>query len=168
MDIVKYPDEWLNKVCDPFDFEKDPDPKDLVKEMIETMTAANGIGLAAPQVRYDKAVFVFKPHNIQNHEAPIAVFNPNIVNVGTFMHTAKEGCLSHPGLWLDIKRPESITAEYLDIYGQRRIMYLQGIDARCFLHEFDHLCGTDFTHRVSKLKKEMALKKLKKRNKIHG
>jgi peptide deformylase len=168
MNIVKYPSKWLTKVCDPFDFDKDPDPKPLVKEMIETMLANNGIGLAAPQVEYDKAVFVFLPQNIEDHKEPIAVFNPTIINVGTYLNTANEGCLSHPGLVLEIKRPENITTEYLDIHGQRRVMFLQGIDARCFLHEFDHLCGTDFTHRVSKTKRDMALKKLKKRNKVNG
>ena len=57
MNIVKYPNDWLNKICDPFDFEKDPDPKPLVKDMIETMLANKGIGLAATQIEYDKAVF---------------------------------------------------------------------------------------------------------------
>lgn len=168
MNIVKYPDEWLNTVCEPFSFETEPDPKDRVKEMIETMLEAGGIGLAAPQVRYNKAMFVFKPQNIPDHTKPIAVFNPGIINVGSGLDTATEGCLSHPGLWLNIKRPDSVTTEYLDIHGDKRVLFLQGIDARCFLHEFDHLCGTDFTNRVSKLKRDIALKKLKKRNKING
>jgi len=168
MNIVKYPDEWLNTVCEPYDFEKDGDPQELVRGMIETMLENDGIGLAAPQVQCNKAVFVFRPFNIEGHTDPIAVFNPSIINVGSGLDTADEGCLSHPGLVLSIKRPDSVTTEYLDIYGQKRVLFLQGIDARCFLHEFDHLCGTDFTHRVSKLKREMALKKLNKRKKVHG
>lgn len=168
MNIVKYPNKWLNTICEPYDFDIDGDPQPLIKDMVETMLKNNGIGLAAPQVEYNKAVFVFKPFNIEGHTDPIAIFNPSIINVGTHMHTATEGCLSFPGLELEIKRPESITAEYLDVHGQKRVLYLQGIDARCFLHEFDHLCGNDFTQRVSKLKRDMALKKLKKRNKVDG
>jgi peptide deformylase len=167
MNIVKYPSKWLTTCVDPYDFEKDGDPQELVKEMILTMEAHNGIGLSAPQVEVNKAVFVFKPHNIKDHTAPIAVINPTILTISDRIIEEPEGCLSHPGLYLMVKRPEALSTEYLDIHGQRRVLYLHGIDARCFLHEFDHLTGTDFTKRVSKIKVDRARKKLKK-EKING
>jgi len=167
MNIEKYPSEWLTKCVSPYDFDVDGDPQELVRDMILTMEEHNGIGLSAPQVAVDKAVFVFKPQNIPDHDKPIAVINPSIVNVSDGLLEEPEGCLSHPGLYLMVKRPEAITAQYLDIWGQRRVLYLHGIDARCFLHEFDHLVGTDFTKRVSKLRLDRAKKKLKK-GKVYG
>ena len=77
---------------------------------------------------------------------------------------AEEGCLSFPNLWLAVKRPASINAKYLDRTGKECTIELKGIDARCFLHELDHLDGVCFTDKVSKLKLAMAIKKQRKHN----
>jgi peptide deformylase len=110
--------------------------------MIEMMQAFNGIGLAANQVGLLKRVFVIK---LKAADTPFAMFNPKLITQSTNEQQGEEGCLSFPGLWLDIKRPHSIEAEYLDKDGKECKISLSGIDARCFLHELEHLDGIVFT-----------------------
>ena len=98
---------------------------------------------------------------------PFAVINPVILEISNDTITSKEGCLSHIGLVLNIKRPKSLVAQFLDIDAKECILEFSGVDARCFLHEYDHLQGIEFTNRTSKLKLNMAKKKQKKLIKEH-
>ena len=95
------------------------------------------------------------------------VINPIILEVSNEIEAGKEGCLSHIGLVLNISRPKSLVTQFLDIDGKECILELSGIDARCFLHEYDHLQGIEFTSRTSRLKLSMAKKKQKKLIKEH-
>jgi peptide deformylase len=99
-------------------------------------------------------------------EENLAIINPKVLAVNQdedSMIEGEEGCLSHPGLILKVKRPKSLVAEFLDSDNNSRIINFVGINARCFAHEYDHLQGIDFTDRVSRLKLDMAKKKQKKR-----
>lgn len=161
MKLVISPNEWLEKEVKPFDFET-LDAKQIEKEMIEVMLAEGGIGLSANQVALDAQIFVIKPHLLERKE-PFAVINPVIEHITPETELMPEGCLSHPDLYLQVKRPKGIVARYLDTDAKECIIELYDIDARCFLHEFDHLYGIEFVDRVSKLKLELARKKQFKR-----
>lgn len=160
MHLIKSPDPWLDKQVKPFDFET-LDAKKIADEMIEIMLKEGGIGLSANQVGLDAQIFVMKPHLLENKE-PFALINPTLTSVTVNNEEMPEGCLSHPELFLKVRRPRGIVAKYLDTDAKECIIELYDIDARCFLHEWDHLQGVEFTDRVSKLKLEMARKKQKK------
>ena len=161
MKLIKSPNEFLSKVAKPFDFDS-MDAKQVSGEMCQIMMAKNGLGLAANQVGIDAQIFVMRPTAHAEVTKPFAVINPVILEVSNSTIASKEGCLSHVGLILNIKRPNEITVKFLDIDAKECILMLSGIDARCFLHEYDHLQGIEFTERVSKLKLSMAKKKQKK------
>lgn len=166
MKLVKSPDPWLERVVDPFDFET-MNAGSIAQEMIETMIAEGGIGLSANQVALNAQIFVMKPHLLED-KTPFAIINPVIVDISPELELMPEGCLSHPELFLTVKRPKSITAKYFDINAKECIIDLYDIDARCFLHEYDHLQGIEFVDRVSKVKLEMARKKQQKMRKKYG
>lgn len=161
MKLVKSPDPWLERVVKPFDFEK-LDAKSVEQEMIKLMLDEGGIGLSANQVALDAQIFVIKPYLLDN-KTPFAVINPEIIKITEDVDDSPEGCLSHPDLFLTVKRPRGIVAQYLDTDAKECTIELYDIDARCFLHEYDHLQGIEFTDRVSKLKLSMARKKQHKR-----
>lgn len=161
MKLVISPSEWLDREVKPFDFET-LNSKQIEQEMIELMLAEGGIGLSANQVALDAQIFVIKPHLLENKQ-PFAVINPIIESLTPEVEILPEGCLSHPDLFLQVKRPRGLVAKYLDTDAKECIIELYDIDARCFLHEFDHLYGIEFVDRVSKLKLELARKKQFKR-----
>jgi peptide deformylase len=161
MKLVTSPDKWLDREVKPFDFET-LDAKQIEQQMIDLMIAEGGIGLSANQVALDAQIFVIKPHLLENKE-PFAVINPIIESLTADTEILPEGCLSHPDLFLQVKRPRGLVAKYLDTDAKECIIELYDIDARCFLHEFDHLYGIEFIDRVSKLKLELARKKQFKR-----
>lgn len=166
MDLILAPDPWLDRVVMPFDFNL-YNAEDLSSEMIEIMETNNGMGLAANQIALDAQIFVMKSY-LLNKPTPLTIINPMLVEVSMDTETMPEGCLSHPDLILKIKRPKKVIAKYLDIHAKECIIELFDIDARCFLHEYDHLNGIEFIDRVSKLKLQMARKKQYKRNKSNG
>ena len=167
MKLISSPNEFLSKVTKPFDFDS-MDAKQVSGEMCQIMMAKNGIGLAANQVGVDAQIFVMRPTQHAEVTKPFAVINPIILEVSNEIEAGKEGCLSHIGLVLNISRPKSLVTQFLDIDGKECILELSGIDARCFLHEYDHLQGIEFTGRTSKLKLSMAKKKQKKLIKEHA
>ena len=130
------------------------------------MMAQNGIGLSANQVGLDAQIFVMRPIEHPEIKKPFAIINPTILEVSEEKFNGPEGCLSYPGLVLHVNRPIKIVTQFLDLEGKECIIEFSGIDARCFLHEFDHLNGVCFTDRVSKLKLDMAKKKLKKQKRL--
>lgn len=157
MKLVKSPDPWLEKKVQPFDFNQ-LDAAKIANEMIELMEAEGGIGLSANQVALDAQIFVMKPYLLTD-KTPFAVINPEITKVSVNTGDEPEGCLSHPDLFMNVKRPRGIVAKYLDTSGKECTIELYDIDARCFLHEYDHLQGIEFTDRVSRLRLQRAKKK---------
>lgn len=123
----------------------------MVKAMMRIMIATNGIGLAAPQVNKNYRMFV-----MGNSEKMYACFNPRIVDASQEHAMDKEGCLSFPGLWLNLRRHTWIDAEYEDVQGNTQRHRFEGIMARCYQHELDHLDGTCFTQHATKLGLRMA------------
>tara|TARA_B100000497_G_C7423314_1_gene265361 strand:+ start:128 stop:625 length:498 start_codon:yes stop_codon:yes gene_type:complete len=160
MHLIKSPNPWLDKKVKEFDFDN-LDAISVSSEMIELMNNAGGIGLSANQVGLDAQIFVMKPHLLEDKE-PFALINPELESVTVNYEEMPEGCLSHPDLFLKVKRPKGVIANYLDINAKECKIELYDIDARCFLHEFDHLQGIEFTDRVSRLKLDMAKKKQRK------
>ena len=160
MELIKAPNEWLDRVVKPFDFDT-LDAKDISERMIELMRSQSGLGMSANQVGIDGQIFVMRPILLED-KTPLVVINPEVVSASTETELMVEGCLSYPDLFLHVKRPKHIVAKYLDIDAKECTIELYDIDARCFLHEFDHLNGIKFTDRVSKLKLDRALKKQKK------
>lgn len=160
--ILKYPDPFLKTQAKPFDFDNPiMDPIELEKSMIETMFANDGIGLAATQVGIDARVFVMGHASMP--DSARAFFNPVIVANTQQTVEDEEGCLSFPGIYVKIKRPNAIKVQYQNSKGQVEEAEFRGYECKCFLHEYDHLEGITFHDRVSPLKWALAVKKSTKR-----
>lgn len=159
MKLILDPDPILKQRADEWNFSTDTDPIGLEKEMIETMNTFRGRGLAGNQVGLLKRVFVIK---LDTTGETLAMFNPEVIEEGNTDQVGDEGCLSFPNLWLNVKRPNNISVKYFDKYGKECKMSLSGMDARCFLHELDHLNGITFTTKVSSMKLILAKKKQRK------
>lgn len=163
--LILHPNEILNEVMPAYDFDNPIIPPiDLENQLIETMVESNGIGLSANQIGIKTRVFAIKVRNHNEIILPFAVFNPTVIEVSKSMSLDYEGCLSFPNLFFKVNRPEAILAGFLDRDKKEHKIELYGIDARCFLHELDHLNGICYTDRVSKLKLDLAIKKQRKRN----
>jgi peptide deformylase len=162
LEIVKFPNPILRERMPEFDFSNPViDPKELEKEMLTTMYAGDGIGLAANQVGIKTRVFVMGHRN--NPETGTAFFNPIIVANTDTIEDLEEGCLSFPGIFVKIKRPSAIKARWQNSSGEWEEGEFDGYNCKCFLHEYDHLEGITYQDRVSQLKWALALKKLNKR-----
>jgi len=159
MKLVLDPDPILKERAVEWDFSTDTDADKVEQEMISIMKSFNGRGLAGNQVGLLKRVFVIK---LEKTGKTFAMFNPKVIKFEKNEQSAEEGCLSFPNLWLSVKRPTIIEVEYLDKQGQLCQNTLSGIDARCFLHELDHLDGVVFTNKVSQMKLFLARKKQRK------
>jgi peptide deformylase len=162
MEFKLGPHDTLVQKSELWDFLLDSGGEALEKEMCEFMIANNGIGLAANQIGIAKRVFVMGSYNINGFPAPFAVFNPRIIEASTEMILDQEGCLSYPGLFLTVKRPSWIVAEYQNAKGDIIEARFDGYLAKCFQHELDHLDGVCFVDKVSQMKLNLAMKKLRK------
>lgn len=163
--LITSPDPFLKQQLPNFDFTNPIiDPLKFEEEMVTIMIESNGRGLAASQVGVNARVFVMKTENIPEIFTPFAVFNPKIIAVSDEEDQDYEGCLSFPNLFLPVKRPKHVVAEFFDRNGNECIIRFDGIDARCFLHELDHLNGVCFTDGMSKLKLDLAIKRQRKLN----
>lgn len=141
--------EILRIVCDPVvDF--DSSLADLADEMIETMhdPKAPGIGIAAPQVGVNARIFIVTLGAGQKHEKDFAMVNPVVLNQSEEVSVAEEGCLSLPGQFGNVLRPKEVEVEYQDLKGNKLSKKLEGLDARVFLHELDHLNGVLFIDKL--------------------
>jgi peptide deformylase len=164
MQLIKSPNPILKQQAVRWDFEKDTGAKDLEIDMVQLMVESNGIGLAANQVGLLKRVFAIHLKD----QVPFCMFNPYILYGDNDMVKGLEGCLSFPELFFEVPRHKNITAGYIDRDGNKRIIELTGIDARCFQHELDHLDGVCYTEYISPLKLAMIKKKLLKKRKYNG
>jgi len=140
----------------------DKDLQKLMDDMLETMYAAPGIGLAAIQVGEPKRVIVLDIAPKDKPKNPMFFVNPEIVSKSENNSTYEEGCLSVPGQFAEIVRPNTCHIKYLDYYGQPKEIKADGMLATCIQHEIDHLEGILFIDYLSKLKKSMITKKLSK------
>ena len=144
----------------------DAEIRTLVDDMVESMYAADGIGLAAVQIGVPKRVIVIDLDQKEGKKNPRAFINPKILWASEEMATFEEGCLSVPEIWDDVERPARIKAEYLDRDGEKQTLEADGLLATCLQHEMDHLNGVLFIDHLSRLKRSMALKKLTKAKKL--
>ena len=135
---------------------------ELKMKLIEHMKFYQGIGLSANQIGIMERVFVMYS-DVKKREV-IACFNPKILDESPKKVLMDEGCLSFPGLWLKVNRPEAIEVEYEDEKGEKIQRELYGLQSRIFQHEYDHMEGSNFTEKVGKVKLDLALKKQKKMN----
>jgi peptide deformylase len=159
MKLLKYPDEFLSKQVKAVNLDNPGfDPVELKKEMTELMLASNGIGLSANQVGLDAQVFVMGD-SVENSTICI---NPTVLQYTEETVDDIEGCLSFPNIYVKIKRPKEILAEWYNEDLEKQTVKIEGYSAKCYLHELDHLLGITFKDRASKLKWNMATKKAKK------
>tara|TARA_Y100000590_G_scaffold211175_1_gene239265 strand:- start:496 stop:1020 length:525 start_codon:yes stop_codon:yes gene_type:complete len=141
------------------------DLQKLMDDMLETMYAAPGIGLAAIQVGIPKRVIVLDIARKDEPKKPMFFVNPEIIEKSQKNSTYEEGCLSVPGQFAEIDRPDKCHIKYLDYYGKPQEIKAEGMLATCIQHEMDHLEGILFIDYLSKLKRSMIVKKLSKQKK---
>ena len=134
--------------------------KTLLEDMLETMYASHGIGLAAPQVGILKRLIVMDCSDKHSKKKPIKFVNPKILNLSSEKNEFEEGCLSLPTQYSKVERPSNIKVQYEDENGKKVIKNFSGIESTCLQHEIDHLDGKLFVDHISKLKKRRILKKL--------
>ena len=139
------------------------DREQLKNNLIETMKSYRGVGLSANQCGVMERVFVFYEDFIERKS--VVCFNPKIVDASKVEVDMEEGCLTYPGLWLKLKRPEWVQVEFEDESSKIHERKYSGLEARIFQHEYDHMEGTNFTKRVSKLRFDMAMKRRAKQRK---
>lgn len=153
--LVQWPDKILTEETTPFDFENPSiDPKELSEFMVATMQHLSGVGLAAPQLGLPESVFV-----MGGQYSAETVFNPEIVAISREVTNDLEGCLSFPGMFSRVIRPNRIEVKYQNVKGEEQHCDVEGYDARVFIHEYAHLKGRVFLQDLSKLKLQRAIKK---------
>ena len=162
--ILTEPDPILRKKCEPLE-KVDAETKKLMDDMLETMYAAPGIGLAAVQVGILKRLVVIDISKTEEKKQPIFLINPQIIRQSKKTSVYEEGCLSLPGQFAEIERPAECTLKYIDYNGKEKELKADGLLATCIQHEVDHLNGILFIDYLSKLKKDMIIKKLVKQQK---
>ena len=162
--IIIEPDPILRKKSE--NLEKvDNELRLLLDDMLETMYSAPGIGLAAVQVGILKRLIVIDISKDKEKKNPIFLINPEIISKSKNTSIYEEGCLSLPGHFAEIERPEECKIKYIDYDGKKKEMKANGLLATCIQHEIDHLNGILFIEYLSKLKKDMIIKKLVKHKK---
>jgi peptide deformylase len=164
LDIITAPDPRLKEVSKPV-ARVDDGLRRLMDDMLETMYAAPGIGLAAIQVGVPKQVIVMDLARDDEDPAPRYFVNPELLWVSDELATYEEGCLSVPEFYEDVARPARCRIRYIDYQGEIREQDCEGLLATCIQHEMDHLKGVLFIDHLSKLKRSMMLKKLVKAKK---
>ena len=145
----------------------------LIGDMADSMYAADGIGLAAIQIGHGLRVLVIDldqkgGDQKEGKKNPVAYINPKITWASDELATFEEGCLSVPEIWDDVERPARIRCEYLDRDGNKQVLEAEGLLATCLQHEMDHLNGVLFIDHLSRLKRNMAIKKLTKAKKLEA
>ena len=158
--IITEPNKLLREISLPVE-NVGKKEQQLMDDMLDTMYAANGIGLAAIQIGVPKNVVVIDL-NKDNKKLPMFFVNPKITSKSKSLKKYEEGCLSIPNLFAEIERPSECEIQYLDYFGKEKTLKAKGLLATCIQHEVDHLKGILFIDYLSKLKKDIILKKLSK------
>ena len=164
LDIIIAPDPRLKVKCKPV-AKVDAKVARLMDDMLETMYAAPGIGLAAPQVGVAQRVIVLDVAREDEKPAPLRMANPELIWVSDEDTTYNEGCLSLPEHYADVVRPRAIRVRYLDHQNEIRELEAEGLLATCIQHEMDHLDGILFVDHITALKRNIILRKLLKAKK---
>ena len=162
--IIIEPDPILRKKSESL-YQVNNDTRKLLDDMLKTMYAAPGIGLAAVQIGILKRIIVIDISKKEEKKNPIFLINPEIIFQSKETSTYEEGCLSLPGHFAEIERPAKCKIKYIDYYGKKAELEAEGLLSTCIQHEIDHLNGILFIDYLSKLKKDMIIKKLKKQKK---
>ena len=163
--LVIAPDERLNIASQKVDV-VDDSIRALLNDMLETMYANDGLGLAAVQIGVHKRCIVIDVAVRENRNEPMKLVNPEIITHSSDDNIFQEGCLSFPDQYSEVKRPESVVVRYLDENGVEKTIEANGILATCIQHEIDHINGIVFVDHISKMKRDMIIKKLKKAKKF--
>ena len=159
--IIVAPDPRLKRKCAAVEA-VDETVRTLMDDMLETMYAAPGVGLAAPQVGIASRVIVVDIAREGEERSPYRMANPEVIRLSEELASYEEGCLSLPEHYSEVTRPSEATIRYLDENNERREVEVEGMLATCIQHEIDHLDGILFVDRISRLKRDMIIKKLVK------
>ena len=163
-DIITVPDETLKKVSKPIEnvgiYEKK-----LIKDLFETMYNSNGIGLAAVQVGILKRILVVDVSGKDEKKQPLSFINPVIKKVSDETSVYEEGCLSIPNTFIEIERPKTCEVEFIDVDGKVKNLKCDGLLSTCLQHEINHLDGKLIIDNLSKLKRDLIIKKISKTQK---
>lgn len=161
LEIVKIPDPVLREKSVPVET-VDDDLRRLMDDMLETMYDAPGVGLAAIQVGVPKRLIVLDVNGDEENRQPIVMANPEIVRLGDEMRTHEEGCLSIPDVHVEIERPGDLTIRYVDRDGKQCELEAEGLLATAIQHEVDHLEGKLIIDFLSRLRRDMVIRKFRK------
>ncbi|QRI63428.1 peptide deformylase [Shinella sp. PSBB067] len=165
--LIILPDPILRQVSKPIET-VDGEVKKLADDMLETMYDAPGIGLAAIQIGVARRMLVLDVSKDGEDKKPLVFINPEIVTSSDARSVYEEGCLSIPDYYAEVERPASITVRHLDREGKEQVTEAEGLLATCLQHEIDHLNGVLFIDHISKLKREMVIRKFTKAAKMRG
>ncbi|MCB1420342.1 MAG: peptide deformylase [Notoacmeibacter sp.] len=165
--LVLLPDPILRTVSKPLE-RIDDGVRKFAADMLETMYDAPGIGLAAIQVGEPLRMLTIDLSKEDEERAPHIFINPEILATGDEASVYEEGCLSIPDYYAEVERPAQITVNYLDLEGRQQTITADGLMATCLQHEIDHLNGVLFIDHISRLKREMVVKKFRKLAKERG
>jgi len=163
--ILTLPDKRLRQIADPIET-VDDEIKALAKDMLETMYAAPGVGLAAPQIGEMRRMVVMDLAGKDEPPEPIVMINPEILRVSEETAVSEEGCLSIPELYYDVERPSEVTVRYTDLDGKTVETHATDRLATCVQHELDHLDGVLYIDYLSRLKRDRVLKKFEKAERL--
>jgi peptide deformylase len=159
--IIWLPDPVLRLVAAPVGT-VDAEVRALADDLLETMYAAPGVGLAAPQVGVSRRVIVMDVSEKDDEKQPYVMINPHLVQVSDELNVHEEGCLSMPDVRTEIERPAKVTVRFLDRAGKQQELTAEGLLATCIQHEMDHLDGKLLIDYMSRLRREMVIKRFKK------
>jgi peptide deformylase len=164
LEVVRYGDPILTKPAEEVT-EFDANLRKLVDDMFETMYGAPGVGLAAPQVGLLKRLFVMDCSLGKEKKQKVALINP-VIETEEGEQIGDEGCLSFPGIYLQVARPQRVVVRARDVDGSEFTLDVMDLEARCVSHETDHLDGELFISYLSPLKRDLVKRKIKKRIKL--
>ena len=162
--IITVPDETLKKISDPAE-KVGVNEKKLIKDLFETMYQSKGIGLSAVQVGIIKRILVIDVSTKDEKKKPLSFINPIIKKISDETSIYEEGCLSIPDTFIEIERPRICEVEYIDIDGKIKNLKCDGLLSTCIQHEINHLDGKLIIDHLSKLKRDLIIKKISKSKK---
>ena len=162
--IITVPNEVLKKISDPIENVSESEKK-LVNDLFETMYNSNGIGLAAVQVGILKRILVIDVSTKEEKKNPLCFINPVIKKISDETSVYEEGCLSIPDTFIEIERPKICEVEYIDLDGKLKNIKCDGLLSTCLQHEINHLDGKLIIDHLTKLKRDIIIKKISKNKK---
>ena len=162
--IITVPNEVLKKISDPIENVGESEKK-LVNDLFETMYNSNGIGLAAVQVGILKRILVIDVSTKEEKKNPLCFINPVIKKISDETSVYEEGCLSIPDTFIEIERPKICEVEYIDLDGKLKNISCDGLLSTCLQHEINHLDGKLIIDHLTKLKRDIIIKKISKNKK---